>query len=125
MWHMAGHTYSKLHRYEDATWQQEASARVDHTYMFRDRVMPYQIHNYAHNNEWLVRNLLHVGRVRDAIELAKNLRELPRHPQQNSAVKKDSAAGFGRERLFDALVLYERWDDFVRLAETDYLEFRR
>ena len=123
MWHMAGHTYSKLHRYEDATWQQEASARVDHTYMFRDRVMPYQIHNYAHNNEWLVRNLLHVGRVRDAIELAKNLRELPRHPKQNSADKKDSAAGFGRERLFDALVLYERWDDYVRLAETDYLDF--
>ena len=30
MWHMPGHTYSKLHRYADAAWQQEASARVDH-----------------------------------------------------------------------------------------------
>ncbi len=125
MWHMAGHTYSKLHRYEDATWQQEASARVDHEYMYRDRVMPYQIHNYAHNQEWLVRNLLHVGRVRDAIELAKDLRELPRHPKQNSAAKTDSAAGFGRERLFDALVLYERWDDYAAPCGNRLSQFRR
>src|SRR5688572_10648222 len=66
MWHMPGHTYSKLHRYEDAVYQQEASARVDHARMMRDRVMPYQIHNYAHNNEWCVRNLAYVGRVSDA-----------------------------------------------------------
>jgi peroxiredoxin len=123
MWHMAGHTYSKLHRHEEAAWQQEASARVDHAYMYRDQVMPYQIHNYAHNNEWLVRSLLNVGRVNDAIELAKNLRDLPRHPKQNSATKKESAASFGRDRLFDALVLYERWDDYERLADTDYLDF--
>ena len=53
MWHMPGHTYSKLHRYGDAIWQQEASARVDHAYTMRDRVLPGQIHNYAHNNEWI------------------------------------------------------------------------
>jgi peroxiredoxin len=123
MWHMAGHTYSKLNRFEEAAWQQEASARVDHAYMHRDRVMPFRIHNYAHNNEWLVRSLLKVGRVQEAIDVAQNLRELPRHPKQNSTSKKDSAAGFGRDRLFDALVLYERWDDYARLAETDYLEF--
>ena len=28
MWHMPGHIYSDLHRYSDAAWQQEASARV-------------------------------------------------------------------------------------------------
>src|SRR5437773_1715072 len=48
MWHMPGHTYSALHRYADAAWQQEASARVDHAYMIHNRVMPDQIHNYAH-----------------------------------------------------------------------------
>jgi tetratricopeptide (TPR) repeat protein len=56
MWHMPGHTYSKLKRYQDAAWQQEASARVDHAHMMRDRVLPDQIHNFAHNNEWLIRN---------------------------------------------------------------------
>src|SRR6202043_2540495 len=55
MWHMPGHTYSKLHRYADAAWQQEASARVDHAHLMRDRVLPDQIHNYAQNNEWLIR----------------------------------------------------------------------
>ena len=47
MWHMPGHIYSDLKRYDDAAWQQEASARVDHAYMIRDRVMPYEIHNYG------------------------------------------------------------------------------
>ena len=84
MWHMPGHTYSQLHRYADAAWQQEASARVDHAYMIRNRVLPDQIHNYAHNNEWLVKNLSYLGRVREAIDLAKNLVELPRHPKFNT-----------------------------------------
>ena len=39
MWHMPGHIYSRLHRYHDAAWQQEASARVDHAHMIRDQVM--------------------------------------------------------------------------------------
>ena len=72
MWHMSGHTFAKLKRYEDSAWQQEASARTDHAYMMRDGTLPDRIHNFAHNNEWLVRNLQHVGRVRDAIALSRN-----------------------------------------------------
>lgn len=124
MWHMPGHTYSKLHRYEDAVYQQEASARVDHAYMMRDRVLPYQIHNYAHNNEWCARNLAYVGRVRDAIALAKNMIELPRHPRLNTASDRGSAGGFGRERLIETLLTYELWDDYIRLANSPYLESR-
>ena len=50
MWHMPGHIYSKLKRWEDAVWQQEAATRVDHAYMIRSLVMPDQIHNYAFNS---------------------------------------------------------------------------
>ena len=64
---MPGHIYSKRKRYHDAAWHQEASARVDHAHMMRDRVLPDQIHNFAHNNEWLCRNLITVGRVHDAV----------------------------------------------------------
>ena len=46
---------SKIHA--DAAWSQEASARVDHAQMSRNKVMPDQIHNYAHNNQWLVEDL--------------------------------------------------------------------
>ncbi len=105
---MPGHTYSKLHRYQDAVWQQEASARVDHAHMMRDRVMPDQIHNFAHNNEWLIRNLVKIGRVDDAIHLAKNMLELPRHPKFNT-LKKGSTK-FGRERLLLVLSAYRLWD---------------
>ncbi|MEZ6135877.1 MAG: redoxin domain-containing protein [Pirellulaceae bacterium] len=119
MWHMPGHIYSKLHRYQDAVWQQEASARVDHAHMMRDRVLPDQIHNFAHNNEWLIRNLIKVGRVDDAIALAKNMQELPRHPKYNTL--KRGSAKYGRERLLLTLSNYRLWPELIEFAQTDYL----
>lgn len=122
MWHMPGHTYSKLNRYEDAAWQQEASTRTDHAYMMRDRVMPYEIHNYAHNNEWLIRDLLFVGRVGDAIDLAKNMIELPRHPKYNASSNRGSGAEYGRARLIDVLSQHEMWPQFLNYAKSVYLQ---
>lgn len=120
MWHMPGHIYSKLKRYADATWQQEASARTDHAYMQRDRVLPDQIHNYAHNQEWLIRDLSHVGRAEDAIQLAKNLIELPRHPTYNTLAKRGSAY-YGVNRLLEVLARYEMWETIVDLAASPWL----
>lgn len=116
MWHMSGHTFSNLHRYADAAWQQEASARVDHAYMAAARIMPEQIHNYAHNNDWLVKNLDYVGRVHDALDLARNLIELPRlGPAQSNAYN------MGREQLLNTLVTYELWADLIALRDSMYL----
>lgn len=120
MWHMSGHIYSGLKRYEDACYQQEAAARVDHKHMMHDGLLPDQIHNYAHNNEWLIRDLVNVGRAREALELAKNMSELPRHPKYNTIDKGSSK--FGRERLFDVLRLFEMWDEVIALSDTPYLE---
>jgi peroxiredoxin len=120
MWHMPGHIYSREKRYEDACYQQEASARVDHAHMIRDRVLPDQIHNFAHNNEWLIRDMIFVGRMRDAIDLAKNMISLPRHPKHNSLTK--GSSNFGRMRLFEALSRFEAWDELISLAGTPYLE---
>jgi peroxiredoxin len=113
MWHMPGHTYSKLHRYADAAWQQEASARVDHAHMMRDGILPDQIHNYAHNNEWLIRNLAYLGRVHDAVSLAENMLSLPRHPKYNTRDKRGTSAAFGHARLADVLEQYECWEAIV------------
>ena len=120
MWHMSGHIFSDLKRYADAAWQQEASARVDHAYMLRDRILPDQIHNYAHNNEWLIRDLSHIGRVRQALALARNLIEIPRHPQHNTLAS--GSASYGRMRLFEILSRYELWDELIALCETPYLD---
>ncbi|MFQ5734401.1 MAG: redoxin domain-containing protein [Planctomycetaceae bacterium] len=121
MWHMPGHTYSRLKRYRDAAWQQEASARVDHAHMIRDQVLPDQIHNFAHNNEWLTRNLIYVGRMHDAVDLAKNMIELPRHPRYNTLTRRGSTY-YGRLRLFQVLNEFELWGDLIALADTPYLE---
>ena len=121
MWHMSGHTYSELKRYPDAVYQQEASARVDHAHMMRDGVMPDQIHNFAHNNEWLIRNLSKLGRVRDGIDLAKNMIELPRHPKYNSFPGGGSSS-LGRSRLNEMLSRFEMWDELLQLSGSSYLE---
>lgn len=121
MWHMPGHTYSKLRRFDDAVWQQEASTRVDHAYMIKDLVLPDQIHNYAHNEEWLVRNFNELGRARDATGLARSLIEIPRHPAFNTLDKATTSASYGRTRLIETLLKWELWDQLVALAANPYL----
>lgn len=120
MWHMPGHTYSNLHRFQDAVWQQEASARVDHAHMMRDRIMPDQIHNFAHNNEWMIRNLQKIGRIDDAVDLATNMIQLPRHPKFNSL--KGGSAKYGRERLLQSLALYRLWPELIAAIESNLIE---
>ncbi|MEM9587065.1 MAG: peroxiredoxin family protein, partial [Planctomycetota bacterium] len=120
MWHMPGHIYSKLHRYADAAWQQEASARVDHAHMIRTRLMPDQIHNFAHNNEWLVRNLIHLGRANDAIDLSRNLISLPKHPTYNS-LKKRGSHKYGRQRLLLVLSQLGLWQQLIDEFDGQYL----
>jgi len=131
MWHMPGHIFSKLNRFEEAAWHQEASARTDHAHMMRDRVLPDQIHNYAHNNDWLVQNLSYIGRVHDAMDLAKNMIELPRPGKFKAKANADgsheydsggSSFGMGRNRLLEVLKRYELWEEVIELSETVYLE---
>ncbi|MEY4672329.1 MAG: hypothetical protein RL148_113 [Planctomycetota bacterium] len=121
-WHMGGHIFAKLNRHADAAWQQEASSRVDHAFMVRDRVMPFAIHNYGHNQEWLARSLGHVGRVHDALGIATNLVELPRHPDKNVLSKGSDIAGYGRSRLLDLCEDHELWARAVELNRDGYLD---
>lgn len=122
MWHMPGHIYSGLKRYRDAVWQQEASARVDHAHMMRYRIVPDQIHNFAHNNEWLVRNLNQLGDYQRSVELARNMISLPRLPKFKKEGEKEtydpsgSSWQHGRQRLRDTFVRFEAWDHLIALS---------
>lgn len=121
MWHMPGHIYSKLHRYHDAVYQQEASARVDHAHMMKDHVLPDQIHNFSHNNEWCIRNMISIGRVQDAESLARNMLSMPRHPKYNN-IEKSGSFKYGRERLLDVLQAFELSESIVALNGTTWME---
>ncbi len=122
MWHMPGHIYDKLKRYPESSYHQEASARVDHKRQAEYRVLPDTIHNYAHNNEWLVRNWNHVGRADDAIAMAKGMINNPQHPKLNHYGKGNSSASYGRRRLLETLERFECWQESLELAESHYLE---
>ncbi|HXY37666.1 MAG TPA: peroxiredoxin family protein [Planctomycetaceae bacterium] len=144
MWHMPTHIYFTLHRYPQAAWQLEASIRTEHARQIHDRVIPDQSIFYAHNNEWLVRTLLYMGRVDDARRTAEHMIDLPRHPQFNlieppeeddSADNEDSPKGekkihethgtsayYGRERLLQTLRQFELWDELIEKCKSNYLE---
>ncbi len=121
MWHMPGHIYSKLKRFDDAAWQQEASTRVDHAYMIDNFILPDQIHNYAHNEEWLVRTFNELGRANDARALAQSLIRNPRHPAINTLDKGGCSATHGRSRLVETLVKWRLWDEIIASANGPYL----
>ena len=120
MWHMPGHIYSKAKRYHDAIWQQEASARVDHAHMQKNFLLPDQIHNYAHNNEWLSRNFANLGMASASVEMAKSLLANPRHPKLNTAGKGSSK--FGRSALINHLETFELWQQALDYANSPWLE---
>lgn len=120
MWHMQGHTYTGLQRYDDAAYSQEASARVDHAYMMRDHVLPDEIHNYAHNNQWLIENLEYLGRAHEAVSLGVNMVDLPRHPRFNTL--NYGSASSGRHRLMETLACFDLWEDTLRLNGQGYIE---
>lgn len=130
LWHMPGHTFSSLKRYADAAWQQEAAARSDHAWMEAHRLLPDEIHNYAHNNDWLVENLGYLGRVREAQLLARNLIELPRLAPHSHVLGRGRVDGersshaMGARRLVRLLVDYELWEPLLDLRGTPYLEER-
>ncbi len=119
MWHMPGHIYSRLKRYHDAAWQQEASARVDHSHMIRTQLLPDQIHNFAHNNEWLTRNLLFLGRVQEALLQSHNLVSMPKHPKYNT--DRRGSFQYGRTRLLQTLTEYELWDQLIEESNGPFL----
>jgi len=122
MWHMPGHIFSKLKRYDDSSWHQEASARVDHQRMLEGKILPDQIHNYAHNNEWLIRNMSHQGMAHRALVFAKGMLSNPQHPKINLPTKGGSSSGFGRNRLMEILERFEMWDELILLSNTVFLE---
>jgi len=80
------------------------------------RIMPEQIHNYAHNNNWLVEDLEYVGRARDAQDLAMNMIELPR-----LGAARSQAYNMGRERLLELCVQFELWPNLLALEGSMYL----
>jgi peroxiredoxin len=121
MWHMSGHIYSQLKRYDDAIWAQSAASRVDHAHMNLAHLMPDQIFNYAHNNQWLAENLQYAGRPTEALAIARNLVEHPRHPKYNTLSSFNSAAQ-GQSRLFETLYRYELWDEVKAFHAAGLLE---
>ena len=122
---MQGHIFSGLKQYRDAVFAQEAAVRVDNHYLMTDRLIPDQIHNYAHNSQWLAENLGYIGRVHDAIELCKNMLQLPRHPRYNNPAESRGTGYYGRMRLMQTLFNHEQWREAIALNAEGFSRSRQ
>ncbi len=84
--------------------------------MIAARILPDQIHNFAHNNAWLVQDLRYIGRVHDSVDLARNMMELPRIGSLNG-----KSYELGRDELLTTLLQFELWDELTSMDGTMYL----
>ena len=138
MWHMPVHVYFPLKRYQEAAWQLEASIRTENARVMHDKASPS--HLYAHNNEWLTRTLMFLGRIHDARRVAMSMIDLPRYPlglpngesartdtsdEKRPTEHAGTSAYYGRETLLQILRHYEYWDDLIELCRTGYIESTR
>ncbi len=64
----------------------------------------------------MIRNLNKIGRVNDAISLASNMVQLPRHPKFNTL--KSGSAKYGRERLLQTLSAYRLWKETLEAIQS-------
>lgn len=129
MWHMAGHTYANLGRLRDAQRSQEISARLDHSYATLLKVMPYEIHNYFHNNGWLVGTSIQTGQFQKATLILANLISQPHHPILNNPKAEGGKNGI-RNSVFHAWMRYfdlflqslDAWEHLKNSTLVSFLE---
>jgi peroxiredoxin len=119
-WHMPGHIYNGLGRWQEAAHTQDAAARVDHARMLATATLPFTIHNYVHNQHYLIANLLHLGRAQEALALARNLIEEPRDPERNHQGDRGHAGRLGRFCLMKTCVRFELWDEVLSERHLDW-----
>jgi peroxiredoxin/tetratricopeptide (TPR) repeat protein len=117
MSHMPGHTYWTLGRYADAAFGQEASARIDHRNMQEFDEWPYEIHNYLHNNQWLMISASRNGNPSLSLAIGQNLNEIPQHPELND---RDFVLRAARNTMV-VLDENEDWERALKLANQPLL----
>ncbi|MHA3770610.1 redoxin domain-containing protein [Verrucomicrobiota bacterium sgz303538] len=115
-WYSAGQALAGIGNYTEASLQYEAAARVEHAHLFTRRMLPDESHLYVENYRALTESLMHTGRVREAIDLAKSLIDLPRGGPDS-----DSASRVGQAQLLRILLDHEMWAELLALDGTRYL----
>jgi len=105
-WSSSGRLLANAHRHEDALEYYEAALRVAHTYLARERAMPFVLSGYADDAAGYARCLMRLGRVKAAQDWLEYLADLPRHPRWNRVHDPRSIAGQGQRCSLELSVQY-------------------
>jgi tetratricopeptide (TPR) repeat protein len=80
MVHMPGHIYYRLGDYDRARAAFLDSMKADSDYMQREKVSTLDDWNYAHNLSYLIASDAESGRLKEALDMAAKLEQLPANP---------------------------------------------
>lgn len=112
--HMSAHIFYGVGECVNAAWQVEASQRVDNKYFEDTLIHPEQIHNYAHNFDYLMIGRIVSGGISDLKDLIKAALATPRIDK--NAYLSDRAVYHATK----GMEAYELWEEFIDLYENAY-----
>ncbi|MEK6258323.1 MAG: peroxiredoxin family protein [Planctomycetota bacterium] len=138
----AGRVYSRMERYDDALDCFEASTAAACRRIEREHLCPAEVAGFFENAGLQMDHLAIVGRVREAVALARQLIEMPvpespvpatteRMPAAHGlrggglrslAAPPQSPATIGQQRLLGILMEHGRWQELLTLTSRNYFE---
>jgi peroxiredoxin len=110
--HMPGHIYARLGMWDEAVTAMSLSARVERAYFSRDRQMPFESWDYAHDQDFLISCLGYAGRLSEGAALSWELIDIPHDPDYNNGAEW-TTAGQGRFGLMRMRIRGEKWDEIL------------
>ncbi len=119
MWAEPARLFSSVGRWSEAIRLREAAERAYLAQSAQVGVHPDRYPGHAENAEAWVRDLERVGRVREALVRASQMRDLPRHPRFNMIGNPESSASRGQRLLVEILARYDRWDELTETLRKD------
>lgn len=121
-WHLGAEIFARCGSNRRAIRHRRAAMRIHHTRMARYQEMPFRIPGYAANLAALCADLRRVGRVHEALSLARYMVDLPRHPKFNRPVDGSSLAGRGAAALIETCREFRMLGELRQLAAQGYFD---
>jgi peroxiredoxin len=110
-WSAAGRLFERLGQVEEAARAHEAAIRVHCEHARRELDLPDAEDGFAESVAAVVRLRARSGRVGEALDEARALADLPRHPRINHLGRPGSSVVVGRRLVREVLARYELWDE--------------
>lgn len=121
VWRYAAEALVGAGRSAEALNYFEAAVRLDQSYLSEHLLMPGETENFAGNYEALVKALIGMGRIDEAIEWSAALMNFPKRSVSFPDERERDLDELGQELWIEALVRVGHWDRLHAVLESEVL----